>query len=1125
MQGTVLRAAMLCGILSLAMLYGQSEMASVTGVITDSAAAVMPGVSVTIRNIDTNEPRTISTNAEGYYTITNLPPGSYELTAERAGFRKYQQTKIVLEVGQTLRMDIKLELGSVSETVSVQASVAALNTENGSIKGDVIVHEEIQDLPMNGRDFTELSLLVPGVVPNAQGGQGSFASINGARGDNTNFRVDGFDDRNIRGAAAQFRPNIDAMQEFKMEVSGYSAEYGKMAGGILNMVLRSGTNQVHGSLFEYFRNDLFDSRGYFDAQRLPLHQNQFGGTITGPVVIPKLYNGHDKTFFLFSEESYRLTWGQTMLSNVPTALEKAGDFSKTKDKSGKPLILANPFTSTTPAKDLPFPNFVIPPSLFNAIGVRVLSYDPLPNRTAVGNDYQTTATNIDTWDSLLGKVDHRFSERDSMAIRFGKRYGRSNAPWAGSNLGVFGNYVRDDRELGGIDYTHMFTPTLLASFRFGLSRNSTREHILDHGHPDAAALGMQGSTTDPLLKGFPLINITNYVPIGYAANEPVQYFVTDYQWNGTFTWIKAGHVLKWGLDYSRQQLNQPYFNNSRGTMTLNGVWTSGANNAANGGNSIADVLLGLVANSSETVQTARNYMRETGLGLFVNDDWKITHNLTLNLGLRYELESRPYDKYDRMSNFIPDLNKIVIASDQNIPNYAQLVAGAKLTGSIGLAKDYGLPRSLVKTPLKEFAPRVGFAWRANSKTVLRGGYGIFYSGQLLNDIRNGLDNTFPMVLAYNFAHVFADPGALTLDTPWNLARGTQTGTATTTGYAVGPSVSYMQSYNLTVEREIGRGAVLEVAYVGSKGTHLPRQINLNQPIRTIAQYEATGTFPAPYPNFGTINYWLFQSNSIYNAGQLTLRKRSSGGFFYRLSYQYAKSIDNNSQSSGQSTDGFAQALDNRNLGLDRARSDFDRGHTFTASFSYQLPVGHNRRFFSGRGKTFDGFFGGWQLSGTAAYYTGTPITVEDSTTNTAIGESLRPNRIASGKDVTGTGRRGVDYPWFDPAAFTPVPGCISRTNCSPDQWGFLPFAPGNSGRNILDGPGRQNINLSLFKRFIVGERKSIQLRWETFNIFNHPNFLLPNRNFNETAAGYLDDVAARGAGGPRIMQFALRYEF
>jgi hypothetical protein len=603
--------------------------------------------------------------------------------------------------------------------------------------------------------------------------------------------------------------------------------------------------------------------------------------------------------------------------------------------------------------------------------------------------------------------------------------------------------------------------------------------------------------------------------------------VTDWQWDAKMTWIKAAHIFKFGVDYNRYQFNQPYFNNSRGSMTANGIWT-GAGTAANG-NSIGDMLLGLLNTSSITNQTSRNYMRQEGIGLFFNDDWKIARRLTLNLGLRYEIDTPPYDKYDRMTNFILPLDKVIVSSAANIPGYDQLVANLGLQNQMGLAKNYGLPRALVYTYYKAIAPRVGFAWHPKNALVVRGGYGIFYSGQLLNDVRNGLDNTFPVVLAYNFNRLASDPGALTLNTPWNLSRGTQTGTASATGWKYDAPQAYLQAFNLTLERELPKGMILEVAYVGSKGTHLGRQYNVNMPVRTEDFFLKYGTgFPVPYPPFGTINYWNFGSNSIYNAGQVTLRKQSRGGLFYRLSYQYSKSIDTNSQSSGQSTDGFAGALDPlNNLRLDRARSDWDRGHTFTATFSWLIPVGRGKKLLGGAGKVSEAFLGGWQLAGTATYYTGPPITIEDSNINANLGESLRPNRIANGAETSGSGRRGIDFPWYAPSAFVPTAQCSNGPprSCSPDKYGFIPYVPGNSGRNILDGPGRQNINLSMLKRWSVGERKYIQFRWEVFNIFNHPNFLLPNRNYNETAAGILDSVAASGQGGPRIMQFALRYEF
>lgn len=425
---------------------------------------------------------------------------------------------------------------------------------------------------------------------------------------------------------------------------------------------------------------------------------------------------------------------------------------------------------------------------------------------------------------------------------------------------------------------------------------------------------------------------------------------------------------------------------------------------------------------------------------------------------------------------------------------------------------------------------MGFAWRPfdSNKMVIRGGYGIFYTGDELNDVRLDLDDNFPFAITNSYSRVAATVNALTMANPWPQALSVLGGTTTTYAYELHAPIGYLQSYNLTLEREIGRGMVFEAAFVGSKGTHLSRQYNLNQPFRSIAFYEKFGTgFPTLFPQLSTITAFDFSANSIYNAGQFSLTRRFTNGYFFRINYTYSKSIDEASQFSGASDGGFAQALDPRNLGLERARSDWDRGHIVTATFSYQLPVGHGRKYLGSMNRWGEGVLGGWQLSGNMIFETGQPFTIEDSSVNANIGESTRPNRIATGYDYSGIGKRGVDFPWYSPSAFVAVPSCASRTNCSPDQYGFLPFADGNSGRNILDGPGMQNIDLSLMKNWLLseGSRKRFQFRWEVFNIFNHANFQLPDRDFNETAAGYISSTQASGSGGPRIMQFALRYDF
>ena len=761
------------------------------------------------------------------------------------------------------------------------------------------------------------------------------------------------------------------------------------------------------------------------------------------------------------------------------------------------------------------------------MALRLLSYYPLPNYSGIGLNEQATETVTNNWESILGKVDHRLSEKDSLSARYGYRWNPHTAPWAGTNLGGFGNDVSDNRLLGGITHVHLFSPTRINEFRAGVSRNAQHEHVdAAAGQPSAAGLGMAGSTTDPLAIGFPRVNVTNYATLGYAANEPVQFFVSDYQIGDVLTWIAGKHILKAGIDLSLDQFNQPFYNNQRGTMTANGVWTG--NGTASNGNALADLMLGLLSSSTITQIPTRNYLRWATFGAFVNDDFRITPTLTLNLGLRYEIDPPPHDKYGRLINFVPSLNRIIVASDRGIANLSQLVQQAGLTGRVGLAKDFGLPAALVFTDYKDFAPRLGFAWRpgGSQRTVLRGGYGWFYSGSVLNQIRLDLGTAFPFSTNLNFNRVPAKPDALTLANPWPVSIATLAGTNTSSGFEVNAPNGYAQNYSLTVERDIGGGNVLEIGYVGSKGTHLGRRYNINQPVRSIAWYIASGTnFPVPYPPLSTINYYDFGSNSIYNAGQITLQRRAAGGFFYRLSYSYSKSIDDASQLTGNADGGYAGALDPRNLKLERGRSDFDRGHVFTAILSYPLPVGRGKLLLPGAGKVTHGVFGDWVLSGTVTAYTGPPFTIEDSSINASLGQSDRPNRIATGTNVTGVGKRGLDYPWYAIGAFVSTVECTSRTNCSPDQYGFVPFAPGNSGRNILDGPGTFSTNTTLFRNYRLSEKRQIQVRWEVFNIFNHPNFLLPNRNYNETSAGFISAVADVGRGGPRTMQFALKYLF
>ncbi len=546
--------------------------ASVTGIVTDPANALVPAVKIKIRNLDTNITRNIQSTHDGSFTVTNLPPGPYELSAELAGFRSYKKTDIRLEVGQKLRADIQLVVGNVTESVVVTAQAAPINSENGAIKGDVIIQQEIQDLPLNNRDFTDLALLVPGVMPSAEGDQGSDLSVGGARADSTNFYVDGFNTRDPRGGDGNIAPNVGAMQEFKMEVSGFSAENGRMAGGIVNMVLRSGTNQYHGDVFEYVRNNVIDARAFFDLEKPKLNRHQFGATFHGPVQLPKLYNGRDRTFFMFSWESYRQIQGITTMTHVPSLLERKGDFSQSLLQTGVPVKLTDPLAKT------PFAGNVIPASRIDPIASKLMSYYYLPNRADVRNNYITAANTEGKWDCFVTKLDHRFNEKNSIAYRYQNRGTYSLSPFGGSAGGNFGQVNNDTRSLMGLDYIHLFTPAFLMEFHTGYSRSKVYGDSNEawRGRDIAAELGIPGTSHEPDLIGWPLFSITDYAPVGTGNNLPARNSVTEIQNSVRFTWSKSRHTMKWGVDDSHMRYNAPYVTQVRGQFTFNGVWLNGS---------------------------------------------------------------------------------------------------------------------------------------------------------------------------------------------------------------------------------------------------------------------------------------------------------------------------------------------------------------------------------------------------------------------------------------------------------------------------------------------------------------------------------------------------------------------
>ena len=1055
----------------------QTPTATLVGRITDASHAGIVAASVKARNVDTNDVRTVQSQVSGEFTVANLEPGIYELTIEKEGFRQVRERSLELQVGQTARLDVTLDVGAVSQSVEVTASTPALNTENAT-RGDVIAPVEIAEMPLNGRDFNDLAFLVAGVQPAEQSAKGSPYVVNGARADASNVTIDGLNDFNPRDAGAQARPPLDSLQEFKLQTSGFSAEYGRLAGGVVTMALKSGGNDLHGSIFEFVRNDLFDARSFFDGNKSELRRNQFGTTVTGPITIPKLYHGRDRTFFLASWESERQVSGSTNLGVVPSLLERQGDFSQSYDATGKLIPIKDPMANgscTATVATACFPGNKIPANRIAAAALAAMNYYPLPNLAGANNE-RSYGVSADSWDNFLFKVDQKVGQKDSFAVRAMQRWETSTNPFSGSTTGTFPSTTGTGQMLLGVSETRLFTPALINEFRAGLTRTTNNELSAFSGTNWAANLGIPGTTTDPKLEGFPKFSITGFEGLGDSTSNPIRYVVNNFDFNDGVTWSKGRHTLRIGGDVLRVQYYQPTNSNFNGTFTFNGKLT---------GDGMADFELGFPSSTSRKIGTVTNHIFSINYAAYVQDDFKILPSLTLNLGVRYELQMPPHEQAGQMTTFLPSLDKVVLAGTSTVPNLAASLASVGLTNYTTTASSLGLPPSLVYPNYDNLAPRIGMAWRpfGNNRTVIRSGYGIFYTGSRLSAMRTDLTGGFPYSISQSFTGSTSNPNLLTLASPFPDSLAKVSGTTTTSGWELHAPSPYLESWNFTVEREIGRGVVIEASYSGSKGTHLGRKYDINQEIRT-----PTSTV-RPYGGYGDTEYYSFGENSSYNAGTITVRKRISNGLFFRANYTYGKSIDENSGLNYAGAGGYQGAQNSLDVNAERGLSDFDSRHVFSMNFAYMLPF---------RGIAL---IRGWQLAGSGIARSGQPFTPQYSGPSSDLAQATRPDRLLNGSlpDPSPT-------MWFNLNAFQSVPDSA--------------FRYGNSGRNILEGPGSAAINLSLSKQFHIGERVKAQFRWETFNIFNRANFQDPSDTLDKANAGTIT-----GAGAGRQMQIGLRCSF
>jgi len=1130
---------------------------SITGTVRDATGALVPGAQVIVSDSTKGISLKTTTNSEGDYLVAGLPTGTFDLTIIASGFRKFEATGIVLQVSQKARVNAALQLGPVTSEITVQGSgVAQVETQSSELSG-VVTGKEISQIVLNGRNFTQLVTLVPGV--SNQTGQdegvvgvaGSVAmSINGGRTEYNNWEMDGGDtmDNGSNGTLNVY-PNIDAIAEVRVLTSNYGAQYGRNSSGTIETVTKSGTKDFHGDLFEFLRNDDFNARNFFQSTVPEYKKNDFGFTVGGPVYIPGVYNRNkDKTFFFYSEEWRReIIPGGTFNQQVPSAAERQGNFSDVCPAAGSVVNTSGfPDCPVNPKTGVYFPNNTVP---VDPNAQDLLALLPAANQP---NNYYNAAPALPThWREELFKVDENFSEKLRMFVRFTHDSWSQIQPTPTWGNGASFPTVQTNFVGPGVsmvaNLTANVSPTLLNEFMFSY----TTDHIFLNAVGPVqrpASMTLTGLYNNGFGGLMPAVSVTG--GIGYDTGG----FSLDtgyFPWNNanpTYTYkdqmskIVGDHNLSFGIYFvaaQKNEQNSPY---------IQGILNFDNTSPVTTGNAFADFLTGQIQSFNQTNVKTKYYNRYKILEPYIQDDWHVSKKLTLNLGVRISLFGTYREKLMQAYNFDPAVYSLADAPKIDISGSVTGQAGAIIPGTgnpyTGLVQCGvgGVPAGCMKGHLFNPAPRAGFAYDpfGDGKTAIRGGYGIFFEHTNGNEGNTeSLEGSPPLVLNSTQYDVVGYT---------NIGGG---GVAFPLGVNSIPRQAiwpYVQQWNLNVQRELMTGTVMTVAYVGSKGSHLSLQRDLNQlvpitqaqnpyrPGQAMTQADcdngtvngvaptgqaaiqfnvACGSSPdpyRPYQGYGDITSLEPQANSSYNALQVAVH-RHVGRLNFDLAYTYSHSLDDSSDR----YDG--NFVDSYNLGLTRASSNFDQRHILNLGYVYDLP------FFTKSGFAHT-LLGGWEISGLTTFQTGVPFSLYDGLFNAGVGNGTgagsyldivgNPNAIPNVPGVQGV----VGPLLFNPAAFAAPQG--------------LTF--GSSGRNALSNPSRTNFDMGLFKRFEIRESKSFEFRAEAFNVFNHTQWTGVNSgttcfgatDFNTGDASCLANnnfLRPGGAHNPRILQLGLKFLF
>jgi hypothetical protein len=1103
--------------------HAQVTTGTVVGTVRDPQGAAVPGASVTLTDQGKGTSQVVATDTQGSYIAPFLIPGTYDVAVEMAGFRKHVRRGVVLQVNQRARVDVGLELGGLEEATEVVALAPLTRTDSAEI-GEVIEERAVRELPLNGRNFATLVYLVPGVTPGQSGENLSGASTFNPRGA-SNFNalgsqananawlIDGIDNNEHTYNTVIVMPSVESVREFKVLTGTFSAEFGR-GSGVVSVSTKSGNNEFHGTAFEYLRNEAFDARNFFargDLPKPPLDRHQYGAQLSGPIV-------KNKTFFMVDFAGLNEKRGITTVNTVPTAATRVGDFSDYRDRNGNLIPVYDPLTTRrnpnfNPSLPVsgsnpqflrdPFPGNVIPADRLNQVGLNVASIYPQPNGPGNFDNYTSTTDREIKDTAFTVRIDHRQGDRDSFFVRYSYDKYSLDAPQGQAacclptsseaagrfDLGPYVAGIQNTRLTahgGAFNWTHIFGPSVVNELRLGFAKTNPETRQSDFGTKAAESLGIQGINVTEFTSGLPNLNIQDLTGIsGGPAFLPVNPKQTHYQIEDTVSWVRSRHAWKGGYRFVLRQPS-PFTNtDTRSSISVNRNLTN--NPATNsGGTGIATLLLGHTTGGARGFLLEPYDMTNYEHSIFVQDDWKVTDRVTVNLGLRYDVFVPDTEKEDRLVNFDPATNRLVYAGEDGTDR------------RVNKAIDWG-----------NLAPRLGVAWdiTGNAKNVLRAGYGKSFF-PVAQSASNLLGQQVPYTISQNYsvetnpldyspARVpqLSNPFPAIVQVKPTTTEELNAANPRVLGHSFSNETTNMQTWQVSYDRQITNTLMAEVAYVGSRGENLMWCFNANE-VQPGLGSQASRRLVQPLANVANIIQCDPTNRSSYNSLQGKVLKRFSRGLQFLASYTFGQSLDYaGSAASGGGAVGGPQSI--TLFEQSRGPSGFDVKHRFVLSWVWALPFGEGHTI--AEGGLLKPLLENWQFSGIVTLSTGRPFTVF---LNTGVnnGAPSWPNRIGDGKAEDPS----PDL-WFDIADFEAPP----------------PNTYGDSGRGVLYAPGTQTVDVSLSRVFPIMSRFRLQFRADAFNLLNAPQFGFPNANIGSPTAGRITSTI----GDNRSMQFALKLDW